>query len=202
MQEQTESGFALFGIISLAIIIAATIGYIIYKFRNNIFTFLSSPFTFVINFFMNFFKNNEPLINADNCAVIHGTVLPVSRVPSTYLAHVIFFFSFLFTNAYTVFSLAKEPDASDAQYENRRYRSSMIMALLVLLYILIVYIRFNLTNCESHFGVFFTTLLFGALGVGTYKFAELCGARSFDILGITTMFVNNTSKAPVVCGVP
>ena len=199
LSEQTSSGFAVFGIIALALIIGVILIFIIYKFRNPISIFLLSPFTFVISFFQNFFKNNTPMIGSDNCAVIPGTGLPVSRVPSTYLAHVIYFFAFLFTNAYTIYKLPKEDGSSEELYENRRNRTAMIMAILVLLYITIVAIRFNVTGCESHFGVFLTTALFGGLGVGTYKLAEVCGARPSDVLGIATSFVPSSAHNPVAC---
>jgi hypothetical protein len=199
LSERTSSGFAIFGIIALVLVGVGILSFIIYKFRDSIFIFLSSPFTFIINFFLNFFKNNSPLIGKDNCALIQGTNLPVSRVPSTYLAHVIFFFAFLFTNAYTVYNLPKEPSASNDIYENRRNRSAMIMALLVLLYIILVSVRSNITGCESYYGVTFTTVAFGALGYGFYKLAEICGARHSDILGISTMFVSENATKPVVC---
>ena len=191
----TGFGYAFF--VAICLIILVVFVFILYKYPSLVYY----PFTLIMNFFLNFFNNNNPMIGADNCAVIPGSKLnAVSRVPSTYLAHVSFFFAFLFTNAYTIYTLAKEDGSSNEQYENRRNRTAMIMAILVFLYIVIVAVRFNVTGCESHFGVAFTTLLFGGLGVGAYKFAEICGARSSDVLGISTSFVSNNAENPVVCG--
>lgn len=189
-------GFGYLAVIIICLLIIGTVLYLLYYYNN----YLLYPFTLIMNFFLNFFNNNSVMIGADNCAVIPGSTLNVSRVPSTYLAHVSFFFAFLFTNAYTIYVLPKEDGSPNEHYENRRNRTAMIMAILVLLYIVIVAIRFNVAGCESHFGVAFTTILFASLGVGTYKFAEICGARSSDVLGISTSFVPNTVQNPVICG--
>ena len=190
-------GFGYLAVIIICLLIIGALVYLLYRYNN----YLLYPFTLIMNFFLNFFNNNSPLLGADNCAVIPGSKSDtISRVPSTYLAHVSFFFAFLFTNAYTIYVLAKEDGSPNEHYENRRNRTAMIMAILVLLYIVIVAVRFNVTGCESHFGVAFTTVLFGGLGVGAYKFAEICGARSSDVLGISTSFVPNAAQNPVVCG--
>ena len=191
-------GFGIFGIITLIVLLFVIVAVIIRNI-NLIKNSVKLLFVSFINLFTNFFKNNTPMIGADNCAVVPGTGLPISRVPSTYLAHIVFFFAFLFTNAYTGYNLPKEDGSSDEQYENRKNRTSMIMAMLVLVYIAIVAIRFNVTGCESHFGILFTTVLFGGLGVGLYKLAEQCGARMSDILGITTSFVHESAKTPIAC---
>jgi hypothetical protein len=190
------SGFGFTIVAAICLLLLGILFYIVYRNPNTI----SSLFTSITNFFLDFFKNNTPLIGKDNCAIIPGTTLDVSRVPSNYLAHVVFFFAFLFTNAYYVYSMPKEPNASDEQYENRRNRTAMIMTMLVVLYISIVVIRSKVTGCESNFGITFTTLMFGALGYGAYRFAELCGARPSDVLGISTMFITEKAKKPVVCG--
>jgi hypothetical protein len=189
------SGFGYVIVATICLIVLGLLFYRVYRNPNTILWL----FTSITNFFLDFFKNNTPLIGKDNCAIIPGTSSDISRVPSNYLAHVVFFFAFLFTNAYYIYSMPKEPNASDEQYENRRNRTAMIMTMLVVVYISIVVIRFKVTGCESQFGIIFTTLLFGALGYGTYRFAELCGARPSDVLGISTMFVTEKAKKPVVC---
>lgn len=169
--------------------------------RNTVLRYISLPFILILNFFLNFFKNNGPMIGADNCAVIPGTGMKVTRVPSTYLAHLAFFFSFLFTNAYYVYNIPKDKSSSNELYENRRNRSAMIMTILISLYIVIVVIRYNITGCESYYGITLTTSIFGALGFGAYKLAELCGARNSDVLGISTSFIPTSAKKPVACAV-
>jgi hypothetical protein len=155
---------------------------------------------YIFKLMTSLFKNNGPMAAADNCAIIPGDTIAVTRVPSAYLAHVAFFFTFIFTNAYYVFNESKKDYTSSNQYDNRRYRSAMIMATVITLYLIIVFARYNITGCDSSLGVLYTTIAFGALGFGTYKFAELCGARSVDILGITTSYVPEAAEVPLACG--
>jgi len=95
--------------------------------------------------------------------------------------------------------MPKEANMHDELYENRRNRTLMIMSMIVLLYTIIVVARYNITGCESNYGILFTTTVFGALGFGTYKFGELCGIRTSDVLGITTSFVPKNAESPVAC---
>jgi hypothetical protein len=155
---------------------------------------------YILRFLESLFKNNGPMAAADNCAIIPGDTIAVTRIPSVYLAHVAFFFTFLFTNAYYVFNESKNDDTPTMQYDNRRYRSGMIMATIVTLYLIIVFARYNITGCDSSLGVLYTTVAFGALGFGTYKLAEICGARTADILGIMSSYVPKTAEAPLACG--
>ena len=191
-------GFGIFGIITIIFIIFVLLTLFVRNI-NKVVPFITSLYAITINFFLNFFKNNTSLVGADNCSIIPGSALTVSRVPSTYLAHVVFFFAFIFTNAYTVYVMPKEDNMHDELYENRINRTSMIMTILVVLYIIIVVGRYNITGCESYYGILFTTVAFGALGFGTYKFGELCGIRSSDVLGITTSFVPKNAESPVAC---
>jgi hypothetical protein len=191
-------GFGIFGIITIVVLIFVIL-VIMVRNAKTVTKFISMPFIILLNFFLNFFKNNGPMIGADNCAVIPGTGMKVTRVPSTYLAHVAFFFSFLFTNAYYIYNIPKDTSSSDELYENRRNRSAMIMTTLISLYIIIVLVRYNITGCESYYGITLTTAVFSALGFGAYKLAELCGARNSDVLGITVSFIPSSAKKPVAC---
>lgn len=194
---ETLFGFGIFGIITL-IIVLFIILVLIAKNIKTIGNFFSGIIFSSINLFESFFKNNQRMIGADNCAIVPGTGLAVTRVPSVYLAHVAFFFGFLFTNAYTIYNLPSQ-SVSDETYANRKSRTAMIMAILVALYVIIVVLRYNISGCESSLGILLTTTIFGALGYGTYKFAETCGCRPSDVLGISTSFVSNEAKAPTVC---
>jgi len=163
---------------------------------------ISIFFKKLFEFFLKLFENNEPHIGKDNCGILPGKDMGnVSRVPSAYLAHVAFFFSFIFTNAYFLYNMDNTNDTPSVEYDNRRYRSAMIMATIITLYLIIVFARYNITECDSPLGVLSTTLIFGALGFGTYKLAEACGARTADILGISNSFVpDSAEQAPLVCG--
>jgi len=216
MDDNATGFFVGFGIISIPLILIL-FGLLVNVYYPDFFkgpylmkflTLCKLPFTglwnlgiLIINLFKSLFVNNGPLLGKDNCAILPGSNLPVSRVPSAYLAHVAFFFAFLFTNAYYVYITEKEPNDSTTQYENRRYRSAMIMATIIILYIIIIFARYNITGCDSSLGIVFTTVAFGGLGVGIYKLAEACGARTADILGISSSFVPDSAEnsAPLAC---
>jgi hypothetical protein len=206
MDSNTILGFAVFGI---TLLIGLPILFIGMTYPSQTFKALSYPFKLLALLFINIFKlcgklfvNNERLVGKDNCAIIPGTEGDVTKVPSAYLANVAFFFAFLFTNAYYVYITHDGANSSSTQYENRRYRSAMIMATIITLYLIIVFTRYNITGCDSPLGILYTTLAFGALGFGTYKLAEMCGARAVDILGISSSFIPNSAEndAPLVCG--
>jgi len=195
---ETIFGFGIFGIISLIIAVIGLL-YSLFRYRISILQFFTLTFNGLLSFFENFFKNNSPLIGADNCAIMPETGLPVSRVPSNYLAHIAFFFAFLFANAYAIYKLPDDSNTNSENYNNRINRTTMIMFMIVLLYTIIVVSRYMITGCESEFGILFTTILFGTLGYSFYKFGETCGVRPSDVLGISTSFVSSTAEAPVVC---
>ena len=141
--------------------------------------------------------NNDPVIS-DVCGLfpILGSS---SRVPSFYMAHIAFFLGFLFTNAYTVYTLPSD-NLNSQNLENRKFRALNTMIILVLIYLITSVIRFNVTGCESILGILVATVFFGFLGYGWYLFAEFCGARSADILGISSSFVpSNAETSPLIC---
>jgi len=145
------------------------------------------------------FKNNESMIDSNNCSLYQSTNNIVSRVPSIYIAHIAFFFGFLFTNAYVVYNLTSQANTDETHIDNRKSRALMTMVVLALVYFAIVLFRYNVTGCESLLGVLFSTSAFGTLGYLTYKFAEYCGVRNADILGIASSIYDNTADVPVVC---
>lgn len=190
--DTTLYGFSIFGIIMFSILsIILLIG--LYAFTKKL---------DIIHIFLNnieeFTRNNESLAISDVCSVIPGTYESSSRVPSFYLAHIAFFAGFIITNAAVIYNMPKDSNLPESYYDNRINRTSMIIGMIIALYTAIVLYRYN-TGCESYLGIFFTTCVFGSIGFGWFKVAELCGARNADILGITTSIVPVTAK-PLVCG--
>ena len=197
MDASTIYGFGIFGIIALIfILIAVIVGFaLIYKV-----SILQSIFLTVRSIergILSLFYNNNP-INSDVCSVIPGSIESINRVPSFYMAHIAFFFGFLLMNVTAVYIMPKDDKLSDSYYENRRNRALMTMAILSILFISLILFRFKTTSCESLLGIIFTTCAFGSIGVGWYKFAETCGLRTADILGIAPAIVPTTA-VPIVC---
>lgn len=120
--------------------------------------------------------------------------------PSWWMAHVIFFMSYLLTNAVSVFMLAPEPKASDWMIENRKGRAASIIAVVLLVTIGLTWLRYT-TGTETLLGIGVALLLSGGLGVGWYKFAEFCGARHADVFGVVQQMlaVNAQDDVPMTC---
>lgn len=189
-------GFGYFGIATIGIIgVILIFGIFYYLFKINI---LSYIFNSIISFLGNLFINNRPGLPSDVCAIIPGSGQPIQKVPSLYLAHIAFFVGFLMTNAAVVYGMPQDNNLSQSYYENRRNRSLMAIILLFVFYIGLAIYRYNYTGCESLLGILFTSSVFLSLGLGWYKLAEVCGARSADIFGIAPSVVSSVAT-PLVC---
>ena len=195
MADTSVTVFYSFGII-FVIFVGLGLLYLLFNNFTVVFNLFKNVFEYPFDIVLDLFKNNEPIIGGNNCSLYQSLDSNVSRVPSIFLAHVAFFFGFLFTNAYVIYNLVSQPNANQTQIDNRKSRALMTMIVLALVYTGIVFIRYNMTGCESLLGVIFTTTSFGALGYLTYNFAEFCGAQNVDILGIASSI---TSDTPVVC---
>ena len=193
--DTTILGFSIFGIIIvglIAIILLFITGYLTIP---RVITLIEFPYFFLKDLFL----DNDPVVLSDICSLFPGMRNNSPRVPSYYMAHIAFFFGFLFSNAYIVYNLPSDNSSSN-YYQNRKFRALMTMIILGILYSLITILRFNLTGCESLLGIIFATTFFGFLGYGWYKFAEMCGARNADILGIASSFIPSSAEnKPLVC---
>ena len=111
--------------------------------------------------------------------------------PSYWVAQTSFFFAYIFTNAWDVYSM--EPISDDASEEwrvnNRKGRSAMVMGVTVGILLLMVVLRYTLTGTETAAGSIWGLFAFSALGYGWYRVATLTGSRKGDILGIVQQMI-------------
>jgi len=142
---------------------------------------------------------NKPLDSSDICSIIPGTQTSVSRIPSYYFAHVSFFLSYLFMNAYSIYNMNSEPDVDKKYIDNRKYRSLAVMIILVFILLSLIALRYNTSNCDSSLGIIVTLSIFTFTGFAWYKFAEYCGSRNSDLMGISQSILPEKVNAPVVC---
>jgi hypothetical protein len=156
---------------------------------------------FIIVNFELFFNNqlNAPIPSSDICSVVPGTFTAVSRIPSFYFAHLTFFLSYIFMNAYSIYSMELDANVDSTLIKNRKYRSFASMIIVVLLLLAILGLRYFTSNCESPLGILVTLSIFSFVGFAWYKFAEYCGARNSDIMGISLSIVSENAKKPVLC---
>uniref|UniRef100_A0A6C0D6T6 Uncharacterized protein n=1 Tax=viral metagenome TaxID=1070528 RepID=A0A6C0D6T6_9ZZZZ len=207
-KEQVDSGFRIFGIVSIPIIVVLSVGLLVFPEQFvGLFSSISkgagatvtNAIKFPFESLFNMFKNNEPVVGDDVCSILPGNFDSISKVPSFYLSHIAFFMGYLLTNAFILFSKVKESDSDEKAYNSRHYRSLMIMITLIVLYIILAVVRSNTSNCESSLGIFFSTSVFSSLGLAWYLVARFCGCRSADLFGIESSMVSEKAKSPVVC---
>ena len=142
---------------------------------------------------------NKPLDTSDICSIIPGTHTSVSRIPSYYFAHLSFFLSYLFMNAYSIYNMSSDPAVDKTYVDNRKYRSLAVMIILVFVLIGLFALRYNTSHCDSPLGIIVTLSIFTFAGFAWYKFAEYCGVRNSDLMGISQSILPAKASAPVVC---
>ncbi len=115
----------------------------------------------------------------------------INVFPSYWVAQTIFFFSYLITNAFDVFSMEPVSDSPTEEWRvnNRRHRASTIMGIALFMALFMVVIRWYITGAETLVGTIWGILLFGAAGVGWYTVATLAGARKGDVFGIVQQMI-------------
>jgi len=143
-------------------------------------------------------QSNIP-ISSDICSIIPGTNTSVTRIPSSYFANITFFFAYLFLNALSNYNIVSDNNVDIALVNNRKYRSAATMMILLIVFLCILILRYNTSNCDSIVGLLVTVSTFSALGLLWYKVAEFCGAKASDLMGISQNIVSTKAKTPVVC---
>jgi hypothetical protein len=119
--------------------------------------------------------------------------------PSFWVAHIVFFFSYLFSNAYDIYAI---PPASDSpveewRVENRKSRATMIMFFSCLFLTVLVFLRYKTTDLETIFGILVGVLGLSGASYGFYRLMALAGVRKMDMFGIVQQMVPLTEDTNV-----
>jgi hypothetical protein len=138
--------------------------------------------------------------NVDVCNLIPGstdyTTPFVGVAPSYWMAHIVFFFSFLLSNAYSVYMM-KAPENADQEKVDRRKSQALLSILLsTVLFFVFVLMRKFLVGCETWTGIFVSLVLFAPIGFGWYMLARECSARDSDIFGIVQKVLPESAQQP------
>ena len=156
---------------------------------------------FIIVNFESFFNDqlNAPIPSSDICSVVPGSFTSVSRIPSFYFAHLTFFLSYIFMNSYSIYTMESNKDVDPSLVKNRKYRSFSSMFILIIILLAILGLRYFTSNCDSPLGVLVSLSVFSCAGFAWYKFAEYCGARNSDLMGISLSIIPDNANKPVLC---
>ena len=122
--------------------------------------------------------------------------------PSYWMAHFVFFCSYIFFNALELYNMP--PISQETTYatkiQMRKARTGLIMGFILFTFIALIVIRYRVTNTETFFGILFSILVFGSLGYGWYTASSAVGIRTMDIFGMAQqMFLVPNKTDPTVC---
>lgn len=134
-----------------------------------------------------------------------------SVISSIWMAMVVFFIGYIFTNALELFNRespevtldVKTSNASDIESKVVSRKSQAVIAMISILIFTIIVLGFRYyTGCESILGMVITTLIFGFLGNGWYRALSSVGQdRLSDLFGIANRLLSPgaISNAPIAC---
>ncbi len=138
--------------------------------------------------------------NADVCNLIPGKTnygIPFLGVaPSIWVAQVLFFFSFLLSNAYGVYTMESPANADQEKVDRRKTQALISMILTAVFAVVFILGRKILVGCETWTGILVALSTIPFLGYGWYRLARECSARDSDIFGIVQKILPEEASQP------
>jgi len=122
-----------------------------------------------------------------NLFTLNDSSMPsiINVVPSYWLTIMAFFFTYLISNASSLYKKQENSKAPKSATEARKFQTLVSIVLLSACSIIFTILRFA-TQCETPLGVIISWVLGGYLGYGWYTFMRGCGlGRLDDIFGIS-----------------
>jgi 4-hydroxybenzoate polyprenyltransferase len=124
---------------------------------------------------------------------------PISTVPSFWLSMMIFFFTYLFMNALQLYERDPAQGSNDVQVKARKFKAATSMAILILVTIMIIWLRYSLTACETALGVGVSAICGIGAGYTWFTFMSRCGlGRLEDVFGVAASIVP-VRMDPIAC---
>lgn len=140
-----------------------------------------------------------------SCAISPVDVKPDMIPPPTsyWMANVVFFTTYILSNAYALYSVTPETKEVNASKEENR-KAQALTAFVVTLGVSLMFIvnYYLYVGCETPGSLALALALYAPLGYGWYKLAEYCGLRTADTFGIASqLFVPSGSEGtfPYAC---
>jgi hypothetical protein len=138
--------------------------------------------------------------NSDICSLVPGKTdygVPFLGVaPSLWMSHIVFFFSFLISNAVSLYTMKASENADPEKVERRKSQALLSIILSSVLVVVLILMRKFLVGCETWVGIFMAAALLGPLGYGWYRLARECSAKDSDIFGIIQSILPDAAQQP------
>lgn len=117
------------------------------------------------------------------------------------MAQLIFFFTFLITNASNILTIKASPDADKEKVERRKTQATLSLIISSVLFVLFVGLRKYFTACETWLGIVVGLVSIAPLAYTWYDFAKACSARDADIFGIIPTMLPDGARdePPMTC---
>lgn len=131
-------------------------------------------------------------VNYENnklCSLSPVDVKPDQLMPpiSYWMAHVIFFGSYVLSNAMTIYGATPEVSKVDeTKLENRKSQTLTAFIITLLIIVFFIYQHYMYVGCDSFGSLFLAFVLYVPLGYGFFELAKVCGLRTADLFGIAT----------------
>lgn len=106
---------------------------------------------------------------------------------SYWLAHVIFFGTYVLSNAMSIYSNdpeVKNPDPIKVENRKSQVLTAFLISIGVILFA--IYQHYTHTGCDTFGSLFLAFIIYIPLGYGFFELAKLCGLRTADLFGIAT----------------
>jgi len=120
--------------------------------------------------------------------------------PSFWMMHVLFFATYMVSNAMAILSLPVDSKLDPIIVSNRKSKAKTIIAVIFGMTVLVTILRF-ITNTETFLGIMLAILAAWGLGYGWYELAAICGARAADVFGVMQQILPSSATAdkPMTC---
>jgi hypothetical protein len=129
---------------------------------------------------------------------LNGQGQPMSAVPSFWLSMMFFFYTYLFCNAYELYKMPASDGAKEVQVKARQFKAATSMAILFIVGIATIWLRFGTSSCETLLGVIISASSIG-IAVAWYNFMKSCGlGRLDDVFGVSNRIVP-VRQDPIAC---
>lgn len=138
--------------------------------------------------------------NSDVCSLVPGKTdfgtAFMSVAPSLWMSHIIFFFSFLVSNAYSIYTMEPVANADPEKVERRKSQALMSLIISSVFVVVLILMRKFLVGCETWLGIVIALLIMAPLGNGWYQLARQCSAKDSDIFGIVQKLLPDSAQQP------